>query len=86
MAFLIILTYFIIGYVLSLLCYVYYCKDYQKQYISTRGTWEKYYRKEGVEGYMVFVSLSWPLALIILLGYCLFRYPFDCIKERNGIR
>lgn len=85
MILLIFLTYFIIGYILSLFLYAYYCKDYQKQNICTRGTWEKYYTRKGVEGYMAFVLLLWPLALIMILSYYLFGYPFDYIKKHNGI-
>lgn len=88
MEFLIILTYFIIGFVISLLIYDYHCKDFTKinknrQY---KLTWEEYSRKEGIGAWVTFSIVLWPILVIIFICYFIFQYPLECIKERNGIR
>ena len=88
MALLIILTYFIIGFVTGLFIYDYYCKDFNKinrnrQY---KVTWEEYSNKEGPGFCMAFALVLWPILAIIGACYFIFQYPLERIKERNGIK
>lgn len=88
MVFLIILIYFIIGFVVGLCIYDYYCKDFNKinknrQY---KLTWEEYSRKQGLGICMAFTIVIWPVFVIITICYYMFQYPINCIKERNGIK
>lgn len=88
MEFLIILTYFIIGFVISLFIYDYHCKDFTKinknrQY---KLTWEEYSRKEGIGAWVTFSIVLWPMLAIISACYFIFQYPIDYIKKRNGIK
>ena len=88
MMLLIILTYFMIGFVVGLFIYDYHCKDFTKinrnrQY---KLTCEEYSRREGIGAWMVFAITSWPILAIICICYFIFQYPLECIKERNGIK
>lgn len=88
MVLLITLTYFIIGFVVGLFIYDYYCKDFNKinrnrQY---KLTWEEYSRKEGPGLCMGFALVLWPILVIIGACYFIFQYPLERIKERNGIK
>ena len=88
MAFLIILTYFIIGFVTGLFIYDYYCKDFNKinKNIQFKLTWEEYSKKEGPGVCMAFAIVLWPVLAIIAICYYMFQFPIDRIKERNGIK
>lgn len=88
MGFLIILTYFIIGFVISLVIYDYHCKDFNKINESRQYklTWKEYSRREDIEAWMAFAITLWPVLLLIVICYYIFQYPVDCIKERNGIK
>lgn len=88
MTLLIILTYFIIGFIVSLCAYDYFCKDFNKinknrQY---KLTWEEYSNREGPGLCMAFAIVLWPVFVIITICYYMFQYPIDRIKERNGIK
>ena len=87
MEFLIILTYFIIGFGTSLFIYDYYCKDFNKKNKNRQFklTWEEYSHREGVGAWMTFAMILWPILAIICICYFIFQYPLECIKERNGI-
>ena len=87
MCFSIILTYFIIGFVVGLFIYNYYCKDFNKknQTYQYKLTWEEYSRREGPAVCMAITIFLWPVLLLIVVCYYLFQYPIDCIKKRNGI-
>lgn len=88
MALLIILTYFIIGFVTSLLVYDTFCKDFNKQNKNRQFklTWEEYSRREGPGICMAFTIVIWPILLLIAICYYTFQFPIDCIKKRNGIK
>lgn len=88
MEFLIILTYFIIGFGGSLFFYDYHCKDFNKKNRNrqVKLTWEEYSRREGVGAWVTFSIVLWPILAIICICYFIFQYPLECIKERNGIR
>ena len=88
MVLLIILTYFIIGFVVGLFVYDYFCKDFKKSYEhrELKVTWEEYSRRENPGFFMGFVMILWPIIVIIFICYYMFQYPIDCIKERNGIK
>ena len=86
MALLIILTYFIIGFVTGLFIYDYYCKDFNKKNKQVKLTWEEYSNREGPGFCMAFAMCLWPVLLIIIICYYMFQYPINCIKERNGIK
>ena len=88
MTFLVILTYFIIGFVVGLFIYDYYCKDFNKinKNKQFKLTWEEYSKKEGPGVCMAFAIVLWPILLLIVICYYMFQYPIDRIKERNGIR
>ena len=88
MVLLIILTYFIIGFVVGLCVYDYYCKDFKKSYEhkELKVTWEEYSRREEPGFVMVFVMILWPVFVIIVTWYYMFQYPLERIKERNGIK
>ena len=88
MGFLIILTYFIIGFVVGLCTYDYHCKDFNKinKNRQVKLTWEEYSNEEGPGGAMAFAIVLWPVVAIIAICYYMFQYPIDCIKERNGIK
>ena len=86
MEFLIILTYFIIGFVVGLYTYVYHCKDFNKKNREVKLTWEEYSRRENPGFAMGFAIVLWPVVAIIAICYYMFQYPIDCIKERNGIK
>ncbi len=88
MVLLIILIYFIIGFVVGLFIYDYYCKDFNKinrnrQY---KLTWEEYSDKEGPGACMGFAIVIWPFFLVVAICYYIFQYPIDYIKKRNGIK
>ena len=86
MSFLIILTYFMIGFVVGLFIYDYYCKDFNKKNRQFKLTWEEYARKEDPGVCMVIAIILWPILLLIVLCYYMFQYPIDCIKKNNGIK
>ena len=86
MVFLIILTYFIIGFVVGLFVYDYHCKDFNKKNREFKLTWEEYSRRENPGFAMGFAIVLWPVVAIIAICYYMFQYPIDCIKERNGIK
>lgn len=88
MTLLILLTYFIIGFVVGLYVYDYYCKDFKKsyEYRELKVTWEEYSRREGPGSSMAFAIVLWPILLLIAICYYMFQYPINCIKERNGIK
>ena len=88
MEFLITLTYFIIGFVVGLFVYDYFCKDFKKSYEhrELKVTWEEYSRREGPGFAMGFAMILWPILLLVAICYYMFQYPIDCIKERNGIK
>lgn len=87
MILLIILTYFIIGFVVGLFVYDYLCKDFNKKNKNRQYklTWEEY-SKEGIGPWMTFAIVLWPILAIICICYFIFQYPLECIKERNGIK
>ena len=88
MIFLILLTYFIIGFVVGLFVYNYYCKDFNKKNKNRQFkiTWEEYARREGPGLSMAIAMFLWPVLLIIAICYYMFQYPIDCIKKNNGIK
>jgi hypothetical protein len=88
MTLLIILTYFVIGFVVGLFVYDYHCKDFTKinENRQYKLTWEEYSRRENPGFFMGFVMVLWPIIVIIFICYYMFQYPIDCIKERNGIK
>lgn len=88
MTLLIILTYFIIGFVVGLCVYDYFCKNFKKSYEhrELKVTWEEYARREGPGICMAFALILWPVLVIIFICYFIFQYPLECIKERNGIK
>lgn len=88
MVFLIILTYFIIGFVVGLFVYDYSCKDFNKKNKNSqfKVTWEEYSRREAPGLCMAIAIILWPILLLITIGYYTFQYPIKCIKKRNGIK
>lgn len=88
MTLLIILAYFIIGFVVGLCVYNYYCKDFNKinKNSQFKLTWEEYSNKESPGGAMAFAIVLWPVFVIITICYYMFQYPIECIKKRNGIK
>ena len=88
MVFLIILTYFIIGFVVGLFVYDYFCKDFNKKNKNRQFklTWEEYASREGPGLCMAFAMVLWPMLLLVAICYYTFQYPIDQIKERNGIK
>lgn len=88
MGLLIILTYFIIGFVVCLCVYDYYCKDFNNinKNQQFKLTWNEYSNREGPGLSAATAMFLWPLLLIIILCYFIFRYPIDCIKKHNGIK
>ena len=86
MELLITLTYFIIGFVVGLFIYDYYCKDFNKINKQFKVTWEEYSRREGPGVCMTFAIVLWPVLVIIGACYFIFQYPLERIKERNGIK
>ena len=88
MTLLIILTYFIIGFIVGLFVYDYHCKDFNKENKNRQYklTWEEYAHQEGPGACMGFTIVLWPVLLIIVICYYMFQYPIDRIKERNGIK
>ena len=88
MKLLIILAYFIIGFVAGLCTYDYHCKDFKKSYEhrELKVTWEEYSRRENPGFCMAFVIILWPFFLVIAVCYYMFQYPIDCIKKHNGIK
>lgn len=88
MTLLILLTYFIIGFVVGLFVYDYSCKEFKKSYEhrELKVTWKEYSRRENPGFFMGFVMILWPIFVIIIICYYIFQYPIDRIKERNGIK
>lgn len=86
MTLLIILTYFIIGFIVGLFVYDYHCKDFNKKNREFKITWEEYARRENPGFTMGFALILWPILAIIGACYFIFQYPLECIKERNGIK
>ena len=88
MTLLIILTYFIIGFVVGLCAYDYHCKDFHKinKNRQVKLTWDEYVNKKDPGFAMGFAIVLWPVVAIIAMCYYMFQYPIDCIKERNGIK
>ena len=86
MTLLIILTYFIIGFVVGLFIYDQSCKDFNKKNKQFKLTWEEYSNKEGPGFCIAFAMLLWPVFVIIFICYYVFKYPLERIKERNGIK
>lgn len=85
MIFLIILTYFIIGFVVGLFVYDYHCKVFKESY-ELKVTWEEYARRKGPGFAMGFALILWPILAIMGACYFIFQYPIDYIKKRNGIK
>lgn len=83
MVFLIVLIYFIIGFIGGLIIYDYHCKDYKKNYKSL--TWEYYSSKESIGFIMGFILILWPIVLLIVFCHFIFNYPLSRIRKRNGI-
>ena len=88
MTLLITLTYFIIGFVVGLFVYDYFCKDFNKKNKNRQFklTWEEYSNKEGPGFCMTFALILWPVLAIIGACYFIFQYPLERIRERNGIK
>ena len=88
MILLIILTYFIIGFVVGLFVYDYHCKYFKKSYEhrELKVTWKEYSRREGPGFAMGFALILWPILAIIGACYFIFQYPLERIRERNGIK
>ena len=88
MCFLIILIYFIIGFVIGLFIYDYYCKDFNKTNKSSplKLTWEEYASKKEPGTCLIFSLILWPILLLVAICYYTFQYPINCIKKRNGIK
>ena len=86
MKFLIILTYFIIGFVVGLFIYDYHCKDFNKKNREFILTWEEYSLREGPGVCMTFAIILWPILAIIGACYFIFQYPLERIREHNGIK
>lgn len=88
MVLLIILTYFIIGFIVGLCVYDYFCKDFNKinKNRQFKLTWEEYSNREGPGFCMAFALILWPVLVIIFICYYVFKYPLERIKERNGIK
>ena len=86
MTLLIILTYFIIGFIVGLFVYDYHCKDFNKKNREFKITWEEYARRENPGFTMGFALILWPILAIMGACYFIFQYPLECIKERNGIK
>ena len=88
MEFLIILTYFIIGFVVGLFIYDCHCKDFNKKNKNreVKLTWEEYSYREGPGLCMAFAIVLWPVLAIIAICYYMFQYPINRIKKRNGIK
>ena len=86
MTLLITLTYFIIGFVVGLFIYDYFCKDFNKKNRQFKLTWEEYTHKEGPGFCMAFAIVLWPILLLIAICYYMFQYPIEYIKKRNGIK
>ena len=86
MTLLIILTYFIIGFVVGLCVYDYHCKDFNKKNKQFKLTWEEYSNREGPGLCMAFAIVLWPILAIIGACYFIFQYPLERIRERNGIK
>ena len=88
MTFLILLTYFIIGFIAGLFIYDYYCKNFNKknQTYQYKLTWKEYARREGPGLSIAIAIVLWPVLLLIAICYYMFQYPIKCIKERNGIK
>ena len=84
---LIILTYFIIGFVVGLCIYDYHCKDFNKRNRNRQFklTWEEYSVIEGPGLCMAFAIFMWPLLLLIAICYYMSQYLINWIKKRNGI-
>ena len=88
MVLLILLTYFVIGFVGGLFVYDYYCKDFNKRNkkYPLKLTWEEYAHQEGPGACMGFTIVLWPILLLIVICYYMFQYPINCIKKNNGIK
>lgn len=88
MTLLIILTYFIIGFVVGLFIYDYHCKDFNKKNKNRQFklTWEEYTHKNDPGFCMAFAIILWPFFLLVGMFYYMFQYPIDCIKKHNGIK
>ena len=92
MVLLILLTYFIIGFVVGLFIYDYYCKDFNKKNNNRwnneqcKLTWEEYSSREGPGLSIIIAIFLWPVLLLIIICYYMFQYPINCIKKRNGIK
>lgn len=82
-----ILTYFIIGFVVSLFVYNYYCKDFNKKNKNRQFkiTWKEYAHRENPGFSMAVAIILWPVLLLITICYYMFQYPINCIKKNNGI-
>lgn len=85
---LIILTYFVIGFVVGLFIYDYHCKDFNKKNKNRQFklTWEEYAHKHDPGFCMAFAIILWPFFLLVGMFYYMFQYPIDCIKKYNGIK
>ena len=83
-----VLTYFIIGFVVGLFVYDYFCKDFNKKNKNRQFklTWEEYSYREGPGVCMTIAMIFWPVLAIISACYFIFQYPIDYIKKRNGIK
>ena len=88
MGLLITLTYFIIGFIVGLFIYDYFCKDFNKKNKNRQFklTWEEYSRRQGPGICMAFAIIIWPILLLIAICYYTFQYPTNYIKKRNGIK
>lgn len=88
MGLLITLTYFIIGFIVGLFIYDYYCKDFNKKNKNRQFkiTWDEYASRENPRFCMVIAMIVWPILLLIAICYYTFQYPIDQIKKHNGIK
>ena len=85
---LVILIYFIIGLIVGLFVYDYYCKDFNKKNKNRqlKLTWSEYAHYENPGFSMGLGMIVWPVLLLIAICYYTFKYPTDCIKKYNGIK
>ena len=88
MLFLTFLIYFIIGFVVGLFVYDYYCRDFNKKNKNRQFklTWSEYARNENPGFSMAIAMCLWPILLLIAVCYYMFQYPINCIKKRYGIK
>ena len=87
--FLIILTYFIIGFLCHLVFYAYKCYEYKytkQKYIKQKCTWEYWSEHKDFDMMFIMFLLLWPITLCWYISFGIYTVITKKIRNYFGIK